>query len=108
MSVNSAFNQASLDTFKALGLTRVGIDPEFVQPGAKVIRRTTRDARRGNTAEIVEVLTAGDDLVCQECEDISEEGPYEIDEARALIPAHPNCRCAFVPFFDERFAEQER
>jgi hypothetical protein len=48
-------------------------------------------------AEYVNVLTAGDDLVCQVCEDISEEGPYSLDEAQGLIPAHPNCRCAFVP-----------
>jgi hypothetical protein len=48
-------------------------------------------------AEYVNTLTAGDDLVCQVCEDISEEGPYSLDEAQGLIPAHPNCRCAFVP-----------
>jgi hypothetical protein len=60
--------------------------------------------------QLVNVLTAGDDKVCQDCEDIAEGGPYEIDEARDLIPAHPNCRCAFVPFGDKRFApiqEQE-
>jgi hypothetical protein len=59
---------------------------------------------------LVNVLTAGDDDVCQDCEDIAAEGPYDIDEARDLIPAHPNCRCAFVPFGDKRFAaimEQE-
>jgi len=58
--------------------------------------------------ELYEVLTAGDDLVCQVCEDISADGPYDLEEARGLIPAHPNCRCAFVPFFDERFAPVER
>jgi len=59
---------------------------------------------------LVNVLTAGDDRVCQDCEDIAADGPYELDEARALIPAHPNCRCAFIPFGDKRFAplmEQE-
>jgi hypothetical protein len=59
---------------------------------------------------LVGVLTAGDDKVCQDCEDIAEGGPYEIDEARELIPAHPNCRCAFIPWGDKRFApimEQE-
>jgi hypothetical protein len=48
-------------------------------------------------AEYVNVLTAGDDLVWVVGEDISEEGPYALDEAQGLIPAHPNCRCAFVP-----------
>jgi hypothetical protein len=54
--------------------------------------------------ELVEVLTAGDDDVCPECEGISEDGPYDIDDAYDLIPAHPHCRCAFVPFGDRRFA----
>jgi hypothetical protein len=56
---------------------------------------------------LVNVLTAGDDRVCQDCEDIAADGPYDIDEARGLIPAHPNCRCAFIPFGDKRFAPIE-
>jgi hypothetical protein len=55
----------------------------------------------------VNVLTAGDDDVCLECEDIADEGPYELDEAEILIPAHPNCRCAFVPARDELAAPAE-
>src|SRR5260370_41551014 len=31
------------------------------------------------------------------CEEISENCPYIIDEARGLIPAHPNCRCVYSP-----------
>jgi hypothetical protein len=61
-------------------------------------------------SNLINVLTAGDDDVCQDCQDIAAEGPYDLDEARNLIPAHPNCRCAFVPFGDKRFAaimEQE-
>jgi hypothetical protein len=53
---------------------------------------------------LVNVLTAGDDKVCEECSDIAAEGPYDIDKAKDLIPAHPNCRCAFVPWSDKRFA----
>jgi hypothetical protein len=52
----------------------------------------------------VEVLTAGDEDVCPECDEISAEGPYSLDEAEGLIPAHPWCRCAFVPAEDARFA----
>jgi hypothetical protein len=44
--------------------------------------------------DTVNVLTAGDDNVCSTCEDISEEGPYDINEAQELIPAHPN---SFMP-----------
>ena len=55
----------------------------------------------------VGILTAGDDKVCDECDDIAAAGPYDLDEARGLIPAHPNCRCAFVPAGDLRFAAIE-
>jgi hypothetical protein len=52
----------------------------------------------------VGILTAGDDKVCDDCNDIAAQAPYTIDKARDLIPAHPNCRCAFVPYDDERYA----
>jgi hypothetical protein len=45
----------------------------------------------------VDVLTAQDDKVCKVCEDIADNGPYRINVARGLIPAHPNCRCLFAP-----------
>jgi hypothetical protein len=47
--------------------------------------------------EQVNVQTAGDDRVCDECNDIADAGPYTLDEADFLIPAHPNCRCSLVP-----------
>ena len=62
--------------------------------------RDAREALRGK----VEVLTAGDEKVCRQCQDISEEGPYTLAEAHDLIPAHPNCRCAFIPAHDLRYA----
>jgi len=49
---------------------------------------------------MVNIETAGDDLVCQECEDLELDGPYTINEARSLIPAHPWCRCTFIPVED--------
>jgi hypothetical protein len=48
-------------------------------------------------AEEVNVQTAGDDRVCDECDELAADGPYSLDEADDLIPAHPNCRCALVP-----------
>jgi SPP1 gp7 family putative phage head morphogenesis protein len=44
-----------------------------------------------------EFVTAQDDNVCPECEALAEAGPYTLDEAESLIPAHPNCRCAMKP-----------
>lgn len=121
--------QATLDTFEAAGIKKVGLLPETVRPvrttsrtsdatetnptprsarelsrtkvpTAKTLQSITRAEQRIERkfkAEEVEVVTAGDDLVCPECEDISADGPYTINEARSLIPAHPHCRCTFVP-----------
>lgn len=45
---------------------------------------------------MVEWSTAGDDRVCELCEPM-EGVVLKIEEARGMIPRHPNCRCAFVP-----------
>jgi hypothetical protein len=55
-----------------------------------------------DAADTVGVLTAGDDLVCQECEDYADDAPYEIDDVE--LPLHPRCRCAVFPWTDKRFA----
>jgi len=47
---------------------------------------------------LAEWLTAGDERVCPECDSMASSGPYKIEEARGLIPAHPNCRCTWVPY----------
>ena len=78
-----------------------------VSPSASTISRIFKAYQKLKELGSVEVLNAGDDDVCPECEDISFEGPYDIDEGEGLIPAHPNCRCSFVPVDDERFAEQQ-
>ena len=57
-------------------------------------------ARLQGLGEFVNALTAGDDKVCVICEEIAAEGPYSIEEAQGLLPAHPNCRCAWIPAFD--------
>lgn len=124
-----AFTEATLDVFQEAGVTSVGLIPETRQgarrarprldsvsdaagsrisrerqPSESTIRRIARQERRVEALREVEVLTAGDDDVCPICEDISDGGPYGINTARGIIPAHPGCRCAFVPSDDRRFA----
>lgn len=106
-----AYNEGKLESYRRLGIARVGVDPETVP--RRVVRDAPRRRRRRRATgrgslNLVEVLTAGDDDVCPECEDISRAGPYDLAVASGLIPAHPNCRCAFVPLDDARFAEVER
>ena len=44
----------------------------------------------------VEFSSAGDDTVCPECEAL-EGVVLKVEEARGIIPVHPNCRCAWIP-----------
>jgi hypothetical protein len=123
-----AYGEATLDVFAAIGVQKVGLVPEsFVKrklgdarrrgPGSRSSRKVTPSrstiARIRNVESQIEKLsrvnvrTAGDDDVCVICEAISENGPYTINKARSLIPAHPRCRCVFVPAGDRRFASDD-
>lgn len=97
---------ATLDSFRAAGVTTVGTAAERARtrPSSQLLARDAKKKKRKFIAEEVEVLTAGDDEVCDICQEISDGGPYDIDDADMLIPAHPRCRCAFVPAEDRRFA----
>ena len=56
----------------------------------------------------VGVLTAGDDRVCEDCEEFAAGAPYEIDEVLDVLPMHPRCRCAVVPWYDKRFKGEDK
>lgn len=43
--------------------------------------------------ELVNIVTMGDDRVCEFCIELAEANPYTIEEARAQLPHHINCRC---------------
>ena len=77
-----------------------------VRTRAEMIARTEH-ARAVNTGTLqayvnygvkqVEIVTAQDGLVCDDCLEIEENNPHDVFEAQALLPMHPNCRCAFAP-----------
>lgn len=70
-----AHAEGQLDTFQEFEIQGVGVEAEW--------------------------LTAGDELVCPECEAL-EGRVFTIEEARGLLPRHPNCRCAWVPALTDR------
>lgn len=43
-----------------------------------------------------EFATAGDDRVCPICEGLDGE-VFTLDDAKGVIPVHPNCRCTWLP-----------
>jgi SPP1 gp7 family putative phage head morphogenesis protein len=65
-----AHAEGQLDSFKDLGVEEVGVMAEW--------------------------STAGDDRVCDLCFPL-EGAILTVDEARGLIPRHPQCRCTWVP-----------
>jgi hypothetical protein len=103
-AVVRALNAGKLFAYRNNGVLRVGVEAEWLPKG--LIRHRDHNHKWRDVA-LVNVLTAGDDNVCEDCEDIAGDGPYTLEEAAGLIPAHPNCRCAFVPEGDRRFAEIE-
>jgi hypothetical protein len=66
------------------------------EPSLRTIQRIKKVERELEKSKWVNVETAEDDLVCAICESIADYGPYKINAARSLIPAHPYCRCVFV------------
>lgn len=77
-----------------------------VRTRAEMIARTEH-ARAVNTGTLqayvnygvkqVEIITAQDGLVCDDCLEIEDNNPHNVYEAQELLPMHPNCRCAFAP-----------
>jgi SPP1 gp7 family putative phage head morphogenesis protein len=68
--VINAHAEATLNSYTEAGLEGVTIDAEYT--------------------------TADDNKVCPKCRKL-EGNVYKIDEARGIIPVHPNCRCAWNP-----------
>ena len=61
-----------------------------------------RESEPFTPGALVNVVTAGDEKVCYLCEDAADNGPYTLEESKLLVPHHPNCRCAVVPFFPKK------
>ncbi|RZN24777.1 HK97 gp10 family phage protein [Bradyrhizobium sp. Leo121] len=69
-------------------------------PGARRFNRRPDDYFHAE--ELVNIVTMGDEEVCKICEALEEGGPYTIEEARTLLPAHPHCRCVVQPYRSRR------
>ena len=80
-----------------------------VRTRAEMIARTEH-ARARNTGTLqayadygvtqVEIITAGDSIVCNYCLELEADNPYTLQQAMSFLPAHPNCRCAYGAIAD--------
>ena len=119
-----AYNEAKLRTYQEAGITHVGLHVETL-PHVSTTRMDAADRKRALTAkeklsapsrarlqreyeeELVGVLTAGDNKVCEACQDFADDAPYEIDEVLDVLPMHPRCRCAVFPWEDLRYRGED-
>lgn len=84
-------------------LFRISVKSGLPEAGTELPRRHDEFEE----GQLVIVVTAGDDKVCQVCQDIAENSPYTIEQARALIPhggplGDHECRCAIQPYVSRR------
>ena len=63
------------------------------------LNRYSESGIRGVVGE-AELQSAQDGKVCPICQGLEALGAIPIEEARGVIPVHPNCRCAWLPVVD--------
>jgi SPP1 gp7 family putative phage head morphogenesis protein len=87
------------DRVGKIGITRARMlaRTEVIRSHADASLNVYEEAQADGVLIEAEFATARDDAVCQECQDAANAGPYTLDEARGMIPLHPNCRCAYIP-----------
>lgn len=70
-----------------------------------------RDAASTGVRVMKEWETAGDDAVSEDCEENESVGPIDLDDdfpsGDSEPPAHPNCRCAVVPYLPDEEESEE-
>ena len=81
----------------AIGITRARMlaRTEVINAHAEATLNTYEEAGLEGVEVEAEFLTAVD--ACPQCLALAEQGPYSLQQARGLIPVHPNCRCAWAP-----------
>lgn len=88
-----------VDRVERIGITRARLiaRTEVIAAHAEAKLNVFEDAQIEGVGLQSEWLTAGDDRVCDECEQAAREGPYDPRASHGIIPLHPNCRCTWIP-----------
>ena len=89
-------------------LELAGISPlnkHTAQTRARMIARTEVNsiknkarlqAYKDNNIVWVDIVTQGDNKVCQDCLNLEANNPYIINDVDGLLPVHPYCRCIYA------------
>jgi hypothetical protein len=81
--------------------------PIVKAPPSVVARIVVPAGGAAKAVELVGIETAQDERVCDECDALADESPYSLEEAQALLPVHPHCRCSVVPYVQEEDDEED-
>lgn len=85
-------SQLDIDKKRALTISRT----EIVRAQAEGQLSSMEELGVKEVGVMVEWLTAGDARVCKLCKPL--EGiVLKLEEAKGMLPRHPNCRCAWIP-----------
>lgn len=93
-----AIAKALVERVDKIGITRARVlaRTEIIGAHAEATLNGYEEADAEGVLIESEFSTAGDEHVCPKC-DALEGTTYTIQEARGIIPVHPNCRCAWLP-----------
>ena len=81
-----------------IGITRARVlaRTEMVSAYAESTLNSFQEAGVKNVRTEAEFSTSKDDRVCPQCSAL-QGTVYSLEDARGVIPLHPNCRCAWLP-----------
>lgn len=82
----------------AIGITRATTlaRTEIIRAHAEATLNRYQEFGLQGVMGLAEWVTAGDDRVCELCADLDGK-EMSIQDARGLLPRHPNCRCSWLP-----------
>lgn len=86
------------DSVEGIGITRSRklARTEVVRAHAEATLNSYEEAQIEGVDVESEFSTSQDNKVCPKCSEL-EGQTYTLEEARGIIPVHPNCRCAWLP-----------
>jgi len=65
-----------------------------------IINSATHDRYKMAGIEKVQFLAAADEVTCDDCGELDGGEPFILGQ-EPMLPIHPNCRCTYVPYFED-------
>lgn len=91
-----------VEGIESVGITRARVlaRTEVIRAHAEATLNSYEEAGIEGVDVVSEFSTSLDNKVCPKCAGL-EGKQYSVEEARGVIPVHPNCRCSWIPVVTE-------